>query len=164
MTYVHYIDKTREYYLSEGYEKPYVWAHFDDIPFTPLSKPLAQCRVGLVTTSELAIRSEAGAQQEEEEDFSHSVYSLPCDTPVERLYSRKESYDQYATTLDDVDSYLPLTRLYELAAQGRIASLAPRFHTVYSQYSQRRTKEVDAPQILHWCREDKVDVALLAAV
>ena len=31
--YVRYIDKTREYYLSQGYEKPYRWAHFEDIPF-----------------------------------------------------------------------------------------------------------------------------------
>ena len=30
MTYVRYIDKTREYY-RQGYEKPYQWAHFDNV-------------------------------------------------------------------------------------------------------------------------------------
>jgi hypothetical protein len=164
MTYVRYIDKTREYYLSEGYETPYRWAHFDDIPFTPLRKPLAESRVALITTSEMAIRTEDGAPEEVEEDFYGNVYSLPSDTPIAQLYSRKDSYDRYATTLDDVDSYLPLTRLREFVAEGRIGSLAPRFHMVYSQYSQRKTSEVDAPEILRRCVEDEVDVALLAAV
>ena len=48
-----------------------------------------------------------------------------------------------------------------LAAQGRIGSVAPRFHGVPTDYSQRRTIEQDAPQILERCREDGVDVALL---
>ena len=30
---VRYIDRTRAYYLSQGYDKPYRWAHFDDVPF-----------------------------------------------------------------------------------------------------------------------------------
>ena len=38
--YVRYIDKTRAYYLSQGYEKPYAWANNASAPFTPLSKPL----------------------------------------------------------------------------------------------------------------------------
>jgi hypothetical protein len=37
MDHVRYIDKTREYYAGAGYDKPYRWAHFDGIPFTPLT-------------------------------------------------------------------------------------------------------------------------------
>src|ERR1700687_1616477 len=58
--HVRYIDKTRTYYEAEGYGKPYQWAHFDDIPFTPFAavgKPLSECRVGVVTTSDMARRS-----------------------------------------------------------------------------------------------------------
>ena len=44
MTYVRYIDKTREYYRSQGYDKPYQWAHFEEVAFQPLSKPLAESR------------------------------------------------------------------------------------------------------------------------
>jgi len=162
MTHVRYIDKTREYYTSEGYDTPYRWAHFDEIPFTPPAKPLAECRVGLVTTSEMALIGEAGAW--DESDAARDVYSMSTDVPVAKLYSRKEAYDRHATTLDDVDSYLPLTRLAEFAAEGRIASLAPRFQVIYSQYSQRKTMTVDAPEILRQMREDRVDVAVLTAV
>ena len=162
MTHVRYIDKTCDYYKAEGYDKPYGWAHFDDIPFTPLAKPLSACRVGLVTTGEMAIRN--APPPVAEDDPARDPYALPTDTPVATLYSRKTAYDRYATTLDDVDSYLPLTRLRELAAGGRIAALAPRFQTAYSQYSQRKTLNVDAPMILAQMREDRVDVAVLTAV
>jgi glycine/sarcosine/betaine reductase selenoprotein B len=162
MTHVRYIDKTTAYYRGEGYERPYRWAHFDDIPFTPLTRPLAECRVGLVTSSEMAIVGEPGVW--DENDAIRNPYALPTATPVERLYSRKEAYDRYATTLDDVNAYLPLTPLAALAAEGRIAGLAPRLQVVYSQYSQRKTTTVDAPEILRQMREDRVDVAVLTAV
>jgi hypothetical protein len=162
MTHVRYIDKTREYYKKEGYDAPYRWAHFDEIPFAGLTKPLSACRVGLVTTSEMAVIGEPGAW--DEGDAARDVYALPTTTPVEKLYSRKEAYDRYATTLDDVEAYLPLTRLSEFVAAGRIASLAPRFQVIYSQYSQRKTMAVDAPEILRQMREDRVDVAVLTAV
>lgn len=162
MDHVRYIDKTREYYAGEGYAKPYQWAHFDDIPFTGLGRPLGECRVGLVTTSEMANAGEPGVWQED--DPARDVYALPMSTPAEKLYTRKEAFDRYETTLDDVESYLPIQRLREYADKGRIRDLAPRFQVVYSQYSQRKTTTVDAPEILRQMREDRVDVAVLTAV
>ena len=163
MDHVRYIDKTREYYGGEGYAKPYRWAHFDDIPFTPPAVPLARCRVGLVTTSEMAVLGEPGPW-DDEADPARDVYALPTATPTETLYTKKEAFDRYETTLDDVESYLPIARLREYAEQGRIGSLAPRFQVLYSQYSQRKTMTVDAPELLRQMREDGVDVAVLAAV
>jgi hypothetical protein len=160
MSHVRYIDKTREYYRSLGYETPYRWAHFEEIPFAQINRPPAECRVAVVTTSEVVVRDEPGGP----DDLAREVYSLPADLPVERLASRKDSYDRYATTLDDVDAFLPLTRLRELAAEGRVGGLASRFHVVYSNYSQRKTLEVDAPEILRRCREDGADAVLLFAV
>ena len=52
-SYVSYIDKSREYYAASGYERPYRWARYDDVPFSPLTKPLSQCRLGVVTTADL---------------------------------------------------------------------------------------------------------------
>ena len=161
MSHVRYIDKTREYYRSEGYDKSYAWAHFDDIPFARPSRPLAECRVGIVTTSEMAIAGESGIW---DGNPGCDVYALPADTPIDTLYTKKQSYDRYATTLDDVNSYLPLTRLQECVAAGRIRSVAPRFQVIYSQYSQRKTMTVDAPLVLRQMREDRVDVAVLTAV
>jgi hypothetical protein len=163
--YVRYIDRTREYYLAEGYEKPYQWAHFEDVPFAHLGKPLAECRVGLVTTSDVAVLSEAGeGERRDPGTLVGNVYSIPFDVRPERLYSRNEHYDRHATTLDDVNAYCPVTRLRELAAERRIGGVAARLHGVYTSYSQRVTMERDAPEVLERCREDGADVVLLTPV
>jgi len=163
MAHVKYIDKTRAYYQAEGYDKPYSWAHFGQIPFTPfasIATPLSRCRVGVVTTSEMALRD----AEAEGDDMRRLVYSLPTDAPVDQLYSKKAAYDRYATSLDDVDSYLPLSHLRRFVAEGKIGAVAPRFQVIYSEYSQRKTLTVDAPEILRQMREDRVDVAVLTAV
>ena len=72
------------------------------------------------------------AHQRAVDDPRRLVYSLPTDIPVDELYSRKSAYDRYATTLDDVDSYLPLTHLHRFVTEGRIGAVAPRFQMIYS--------------------------------
>ena len=67
----------------------------------------------------------------------------------------------YITNTDDPDSYLPIHRLRELADEGRIGSLARRCHGVPTEYSQRRTIDRDAPEVLRRLREDGADVAML---
>ena len=163
-THVRYIDRTRDYYLGQGYDKPYEWAHHVDAPFTALTKPLSECKVAIVSTSDIAIAGPDGQRDRSHEFSVGNVYSLPSDTPVEKLYSRQEHYDQHATTLDDVNPYYPVARLQELVERGRIGSLAPRFHGVYTGYSKRKTAEVDAPEVVRRCIEDEVDVAVMTPV
>lgn len=164
MSYVRYIDKTTAYYKAEGYEKPYQWAQHDDVPFTPLKKPLAESRVALISTSEVAVRTWDDQRTPQEKGEIGNVYSVPTDTPVEDLYSRTHSYDMNATTLEDVNSFFPITRLRELADQGRIGSVAPTAYGVYNAYSQKKTNLTDAPEVFRGCRENGVDIALLTPV
>lgn len=162
---VRYIDRTRDYYLSQGYDKPYQWAHFEDVPFSRLDKPLSECRATLVSTSDVAIRKEDGSGRDKSREMLvGNAYCIPTDTAEDRLFSRQEHYDQHATHLDDVNSYFPISRLLEKVEGGRLRSLAPRCHGVYTAYSQRRTLEEDAPEVLARCREDEVDIAVLTPV
>jgi len=164
VSHVRYIDRTREYYLSLGYDKPYRWAHFDEVPFTPLRKPLVESRVALVSTSEIAVRSWEDQRTPLEKGEAPNVYEIPSNTPLEDLYSQTVDFDQYATTLDDVDTYFPITRMRESVADGRIGELAPTFYGVYNAYSQRKTRETDAPEVLRRLRAEDVDVAILTPV
>ena len=165
MDHVRYIDKTRDYYLSQGYDKPYQWASHDWVPFQPLKKPLAESKVALLTTSELAIRYDEATEDNPivEEGF-RSVYAVPADTPTEKFYSRTASFDRYATHMDDVNSYFPVDRMREAAASGRIGSHPDRFIGAYNNYSIRRVLEEEAPAALAMCREDGVDAAVLVPV
>jgi len=164
MSHVKYIDKTRDYYLSQGYEKPYEWAHFDEVPFARLSKPLSEARISLVSTSDVTVRGTEDGGNHADNLFNGNVYSIPADTPIDQLYSRQDHYDKHATNLDDVDSYFPITRLHEAAADGRIDSVANRVHGVFTAYSQRRTLTVDGPEVLDRCRADGVDAVVLTPV
>src|SRR5438552_12410519 len=46
-----YLQRTRDYYQALGYGEPYVWAHYSEVPFQPLIKPLRGSRVALITTA-----------------------------------------------------------------------------------------------------------------
>ncbi|MDP6390310.1 MAG: hypothetical protein QF654_10480 [Alphaproteobacteria bacterium] len=164
MSHVRYIDKTHDYYLELGYETPYRWAHFEDAPFSPLKKPLADSRLALISTSEIAIRTWADQRTPLEKGEVSNVYSMPSDTPVADFYSHSLSFDKHATTLDDVNAFFPIARLHELAAKGRVGEIAPNAFGVYNAYSQRKTREADAPEVLRRCREDDVDVVLMTPV
>lgn len=163
MDYVRYIERTRAYYAAEGYDKPYEWAHFDEVPFTPLRKPLEACRIALVSTSDVQLKEDDAANSDFNA-FTGAVYSIASEIPAEALFSRQEHFDRHATHIDDVDSYFPLTRLRELAAAGRIAGLTARAHGVFTSYSRRKTLEKDGPEVLRRCREDGADAVLLTPI
>src|SRR3546814_12737350 len=46
-----YMKRTRDSYVTLDFGPPYRWAHYLEVPFTPLQKPLSQSRVGSVTTA-----------------------------------------------------------------------------------------------------------------
>ncbi len=164
MTHVRYMDRIRDYYLAQGYEKSYVWAHHEDVPFTPLKKPLSESTVTLISTSDVSIKRDDGGEVSAAETTVGNVYSVPWDTPLDRLYSRQESFDRYATNLDDLNSYLPLTRLEEFVEAGRIGAVSDNFHNVNRGYSKRLMSETSAPAMLEKCREEAADIAILTPV
>ncbi|HVO27312.1 MAG TPA: hypothetical protein VMW56_27175 [Candidatus Margulisiibacteriota bacterium] len=153
-TFVSYIDKSREYYRARGYTNPYRWAHFEGVPFTALQRPLSQSVLTVITTAHLLTT-------EGETPWLQTVFSIPSNDPPTRLSTDGLFWDRQATHTDDVDSYFPVHRLHEFVREGRIGRLAQRLHGVPTEYSQRRTQERDAPEVLRRCREDGADAAIL---
>ena len=156
--FVSYIDKSREFYAAQGYERPYRWAHNDDSPFSSPAKPLSECRLGLVTT---ALNLDVPDDVDTDTLPLESTYATPLEPLPERLYTMSRSWDKKATHTDDLDSFFPIHRLQELVAAGRLGSISPRFYGIPTEYSQRITREVDAPKLVEYMRHDGVDVALL---
>ncbi|MEW6472165.1 MAG: glycine/sarcosine/betaine reductase selenoprotein B family protein [Actinomycetota bacterium] len=163
---VRYIPKTHEYYRRLGYPKPYKYARFDTAPFTPLGKPLNQCRLGLVATAGVTLLDDDGrpAPMKVMGGEQANVVEIASDTPRELLVSIEEHYDRHATTVDDINAYFPITHLQELAKNGTIGGLPPRLQKIFPNYSHRVTMTRDAPEVLAQLREDNVDAALLVPV
>jgi hypothetical protein len=157
-----YLRRTRDYYQALGFP-PYRWAHFVEVPFTPLAKPLAQSRVALITTAAPyqpgAGDQGPGAKYNATAKF-YTVYSGPTDT-IPDLRISHVGYDRVHTTAEDPCTWLPLARLHDFVKAGRIGALTPRFHGTPTNRSQRVTAETYAPELLRRCREDGADVAVL---
>jgi glycine/sarcosine/betaine reductase selenoprotein B len=161
-----YRERISTYYQTLGYGAPYRWAHYAAVPFAPLKKPLAQSRLGLVTTAAPYQPGKGdqgpGAPYNGSAKF-YRVYS--GDTAVDHdLRISHIGYDRVHTTATDSNSWFPLPLLREVAKSGRIGELVPRFHGAPTNRSQRVTLEQDCPELLARLREDKVDATLLVAV
>jgi hypothetical protein len=158
-----YLARLREYYQALGYGAPYEWAHQAEVPFRRLARPLAQCRVGLVTTAapyrpELGDQG-PGAPYNARAKF-YAVYS--GDTAQDHdLRIAHVAIDRQHTTAEDSGTWFPLPALRRAAAAGRIGAVAPRFHGAPTNRSIRTTLAVDGPEIVARCRADGVDAVVL---
>lgn len=162
---IRYIDRSRNYYLSLGYNNPYRWARNQDVPFTPMTKPASESRIALISTA-APYNPDAGDQgpwaaYNANAKFTR-VYTMPIDPPPDVRISHV-GYDRKHTSAEDINSYFPLARMKEAAQAGRIGTLNPRFYGVPTLRSQRLTTERDAPEVLDLCRQDDIDAALLVA-
>ncbi len=157
-----YMQRTRDYYVALGYDNPYRWASFAQVPFAPLSTPLSRARVGLITTAapyQPGVGDQGpGAPYNAAAKF-YQVYSVTTDS-VPDLRISHVGYDRLYTSAADINTYLPLTRLREAVTAGRVGSLARRLHGSPTNRSHRAT-EHDAAELLHRCREDEVDAVVL---
>jgi hypothetical protein len=143
-----YMERTRRYYRALGYDNDYVWAKFPDVPFTPLAGPLAETRLGLVTTA-----GPPGGYPRDVKGLRH-VWSGAIDPPPQRL-ATDMAWDRETTHTDDRASFLPI----EAAAEQM--QLTPRFHGVPNEYSHRKTLTEDAPEVLGRLRDDGAQAAIL---
>ena len=160
---VRYIERTRSWYQALGYTDVYRWAHYAEVPFTPLTKPLARCCVTFVTTAAPYQPDKgpqgAGAPYNAAAKF-FTVYSL--DTALAHdLRISHVAVDRVHTSMEDSRSWFPLEALRTTVATGRIGALARRFHGAPTNRSQRQALEVDCPEILQRCRDDGVEAAVL---
>ena len=161
-----YMQRIRDYYQALGYGAPYRWAHYAEVPFRPLAKRLAECRVALITTA-------APYQPGKGEQGPGAAYNAA--TKFYTVYSGDSAadhdlriahvgYDRTHTTAEDSNTWFPLAQFRRAAAAGLIGEVAPRFHGAPTNRSHRTTIDTDCAELLVRVREDKADAVVLAAV
>jgi D-proline reductase (dithiol) PrdB len=158
-----YMARTREYYAAIGYTTPYRWAHYVDAPFQPLSKPLAQSRITIITTAAPFDPTKGDQGPGAKYNSSAKLYSV-YDGDTARPHDLRIShiaYDRVHTSAEDSGTWFPLPQLHRLARERRIGEVAPRFFGAPTNRSHRVTIETDAPEILRRCKDDRVDAAVL---
>ena len=158
-----YRKRIRDYYVTLGYGTPYRWASYADVPFTPMTKPLAQSRVALVTTA-APYKPDAGDQGPGAPYNSaakfYNVYSMPTDTDPDLRVSHI-GIDRKHTTAEDQNTWFPLPVMRDLVAEGRVGDLGPRFHGLPTNRSHKTTLDVDCQDLLARLLEDRADAAII---
>ena len=157
-----YMKRTRDWYLALGYGNPYRWAHYVDVPFTPLALPLSQTTVALISTASPYDPTKGeqgvGAPYNAEAKF-YKVYSGESSADHDVRVSHV-AIDRKHTTMEDRHTWFPLPALRAAVASGRIGHLAAHFFGVPTNRSQRHTLEVDCPEVLRRCRADGAQAAI----
>ena len=145
--------------------RTYRWRRIEPVPWTPLEKPLAECRLVLVSSAGFVLRD----QQPFDESIRGGDVSfrrIPNDCDVSDLVDthRSETFD-HAGLSRDPNVAFPLDRVRELAESGRIGSLA-RVHLSFmgSITAPGRLIRDTAPEVASSLAHDSVDVALLVPV
>jgi len=145
--------------------RAYRWRRVDPVPWAPLEKPLAQCRLALV--------SSAGFVLPDQQPFDESVRGgdvtfrgIPNDADVSDLADthRSESFDHTGLCRDPNVAF-PLDRVRELAESGRVGSLAHTHLSFMGSITEPgRLVRDTAPEAASSLVDDSVDVALLVPV
>jgi D-proline reductase (dithiol) PrdB len=145
--------------------KAYRWRRIDPVPWTPLTKPLAQCRLALVSSAGFVARGQ-NPFDESIRGGDVSFRDIPADADVHTLIDthRSESFD-HAGMRRDPNLAFPIDRIRELAAQGRIGSVNHRHLSFMgSVTAPGRLIRQTAPEAAQRLVADGVDVALLVPV
>ena len=139
-----------------------------EIPWTPLARPLADCRVALVSTAALALQGDEPFDQEGERrdpwwgDPSFRV--LPRDTRTGGATSWHMHIDT-SVPERDMDAVMPLARLAELEDEGFVGSSAPSHYSFMGYALQPQALlEESVPAMIRHMQAGGVDVVLLVPV
>lgn len=127
----------------------------------PLTKPISQCRVALVTTSGAYLPASQERFDTKNRLGDDSFRIIPNGTAPEEIALAHPGYDT-KRAMQDLDTVFPYLLLNKLAAQGVIAEAAPR-HFSFMGYVPRPERLIwgTAPRAGRLLREDGADLAIL---
>lgn len=157
---VEYITRIRDNYAKLGY-KPYQWVINESTPpWTPLRKPLSECRLGLVASGGIYVTGQVAFHFKDDSSFR----AIPTDVKTSDLRTAHFAYDQ-TDARRDPNVVFPVDTLRRLVKEGFLGGLADHFYTFMGGiYSSRRVAEELAPQLTERLLAEKVDIALLVPV
>ncbi len=136
-----------------------------EIPWTPLSKPLSDATVALVSSGGIALKTDRPFDQEGERqnpwwgDPSYRV--IPCATCSDEIRVYHQHIDPTFAE-SDLNCLLPLDRLEELAEAGVIGRAAPSHYSFMGYIlDPQKLLEESVPGMIRSLKEEAVDVVVL---
>lgn len=143
----------------------------DDVPWSPLKKPLSESRVALICSGGFSkdgdeplgpgVTPTEQAMRWREYFEGHPTHrSIPKDYPRDRIRINHPSYDHSAAR-QDINVLFPLDRFQELEDEGIIGELADFNYSYMGLTSHRRVAEELVPRLVDELTKQEVDAAFL---
>ena len=140
----------------------------EQVAWSPLTKPLARCRVALISSAGISLRTDEPFDQQRERvnpwwgDPSWRELSSDLTETDVRI---SHLHVDCAPAEQDLDVVLPLRRLRELVEAGVVGEVSPRHFSIMG-YILDATElcNVTAPQLAKELIDDEVDLVLLVPV
>ncbi len=145
--------------------RAYRWRRIDPVPWTPLKKPLSECRVALVSSAGLVMPGQEpfdGGKRGGDPSFRE----IPANVEVQSLVDthRSRSFD-HSGIRRDPNLAFPIDRLRELSESGRIGQVNRRHLSFMGSLTATGAFVRDtAPAAAKLFAGDGVDAALLVPV
>ena len=157
-TPVRYMEAITRRYQQLGYD-PYRWFEADSLPpLTPLTRPLSECRLGMLATSGTYVAGQVAYHYKDDT----SLRAIPKGTPTEALRFSHITENYLGASRRDPNCTFPIDALRRLESEGHIGELADDlFSCMGGIYSQRRVREELIPQVAERFRAQGVDAVLL---
>jgi D-proline reductase (dithiol) PrdB len=145
--------------------RSYAWRRVEPVPWSPLRKPLSDCRVALASTAGFVQADQAPFDASRRGgDTSFRVISGDVEVSTLVESHRSRSFDHQGIR-SDPNLAFPLDRLRELVGSGRVGSFNHRhFSFMGSITAPGRLIKHAAPEAAELLVEDGVDVTLLVPV
>jgi len=132
------------------------------VPWTPMRKPIRESVIALVTTAGVHLRSDAPFDMTDP-DGDPSFRVVPAGTPRGDVKITHKYYDHSAADRD-LNVVVPIDRLHELVAGGRVGAVAPRIYSFMGHIDGahvRTLMEATAPEVARRLRGDGAEAVVL---
>jgi D-proline reductase (dithiol) PrdB len=129
----------------------------ETVPFVRLARPLAQCRVAIVTTAGLHRRSDQAFGPGEQ-----GYRAIPGDTPAADIVQSHTSigFDRVAI-MRDLNITFPIDRLRELAARGALGLARNNYSFMGALRDTGKLENETGPEIARRLTDEGAAVALI---
>ncbi|MBL4680932.1 MAG: hypothetical protein JKY88_09435 [Pseudomonadales bacterium] len=153
-----YIKITKETYVKLGYP-PYRWFHAPSEPsFVPVSKPLSESRLGMITTAGTYLQGQLAYYYQDDT----SIREIPSDASISKIRFSHITENYLVEARQDPNTVFPLQSLKALGKEGFIGELAEEYLSCMGGiYSQRRVVDELIPNLETAVKRQKLDLLLL---
>jgi D-proline reductase (dithiol) PrdB len=155
---IDYVKAIDDYYQNLGYPA-YDWTINETTPFVLLKKPLAECRVSMLTSGGISHNTRAPFSPTAKNDLRVDDVDYQSDT---KDFEINDAYYDTRSAVDDLNVLFPIERLRELAERGVIGSVAERLWSGFMGriYNRSAVIKEAAPALVEELKNDEVDLLI----